>query len=68
MIELRPYQRETHAAIRREEAQGVTKQLVVLPTGAGKTIVFACLVAETVKGGGRALITVHRDELLALQL
>jgi len=42
-IELRPYQKEALDAILSAEKQNITKQLVVLPTGAGKTILFSHL-------------------------
>ena len=42
-ITLRPYQQEALDAIVASENNGVSKQLVVLPTGAGKTILFSHL-------------------------
>ena len=36
----------------------------MLPTGCGKTIVFAKVAEECVKGGSRVLILAHRGELL----
>jgi len=36
-------------------------QLIVLPTGAGKTVVFSTIAAQN---AGRTLILVHREELL----
>lgn len=62
MLSLRDYQAEAIETIEREYAAGVTRQLVVLPTGSGKTIIFACLVLRM---GVPALILVHRDELIA---
>jgi len=44
--------------------QGTRRTLLVLPTGTGKTVVFAKLVAHIVGAGGRALILAHRGELL----
>ena len=40
MISLRPYQQEALDAIIANEANGINRQLVVLPTGAGKTILL----------------------------
>ena len=40
-MELRPYQKEAIAAVEKEWEQGHKKTLLVLPTGTGKTIVFA---------------------------
>jgi len=63
-IALRDYQSECIAAVRAAEGRGVRKQLAVLPTGGGKTVIFATLAAEVVANGGRVLILAHRDELL----
>lgn len=38
---LRDYQAEALAAIRGAAGRGITRALVALPTGAGKTVVFA---------------------------
>ena len=43
---------------------GVSKTLLVLPTGCGKTIVFAKVTEQCVMRGGRVLILAHRGELL----
>ncbi len=64
MYQLRPYQAEARDAIIREWSEGKQKTLLVLPTGTGKTIVFASVVQKQVKNGGRALIMAHRGELL----
>lgn len=40
-MELRPYQQEARQAVENEWACGVDRTLLVLPTGCGKTIVFA---------------------------
>ena len=40
------------------------RQLLVLPTGCGKTIVFARLAAIEASQGNRVLILAHRDELI----
>ncbi|HSX77785.1 MAG TPA: DEAD/DEAH box helicase, partial [Candidatus Saccharimonadia bacterium] len=57
----RPYQYEAVAALLAALARGVQRPLLVLPTGTGKTIVFALLVQRR---AGRALILAHRDELI----
>lgn len=44
--------------------QPCTKTLLVLPTGCGKTIVFAKVSEECVRNGDRVLILAHRGELL----
>ena len=64
-MELRPYQREAKEAIFSEWNKGVQKTLLVLPTGTGKTIVFAKTTEELVRNGERVLILAHRGELLS---
>lgn len=45
-------------------AAAVLRLLLVLPTGTGKTVVFAALVRYFVSRGKRALVVAHRTELL----
>ena len=63
-MELRPYQVEARDSIKREWQDGKQKTLLVLPTGTGKTIVFASVTQDCVISGGRVLILAHRGELL----
>lgn len=63
-MKLRPYQEEAKAAIFKEWEQEHKKTLLVLPTGCGKTIVFAKVAEECVRRGQRVLIIAHRSELL----
>lgn len=63
-IDSRPYQQEAAAAIHREWDAGNKKTLVVMPTGTGKTIVFASIVNDQVAKGEHVLILAHREELL----
>ncbi len=63
-MELRPYQNEAKSAVFREWENGCNKTLLVLPTGCGKTIVFAKITEECVRKGQRVLILAHRGELL----
>ncbi|UJA19790.1 DEAD/DEAH box helicase [Thermoleophilia bacterium SCSIO 60948] len=60
-MKLRPYQQEAIDAIERALARGISRSLIALPTGSGKTVVFSHLIK---KRGGKALILAHRDELL----
>lgn len=64
MVELRPYQANAIQAVSDEFQRGHNHTLVVLPTGTGKTIVFAKVVELNISGGKRALILAHRGELL----
>lgn len=63
LMELRPYQKESMESVF-EQWEEVDKTLLVLPTGCGKTIVFAKITEQCVKGGKRVLILAHRGELL----
>lgn len=63
-MELRPYQQEAEDSIFKEWENGIHKTLLVLPTGCGKTIVFAKVTEECVRQGNRVLILAHRGELL----
>ena len=60
-LPLRPYQKEALAAIYEADKEGTLRQLVALPTGTGKTVIFSYLIALR---EGRALVLVHRDELI----
>lgn len=61
-IELRPYQREARDAVNAAWDAGRNRAMVVLPTGAGKTIVFASVIDYHRER--RALVIAHRDELI----
>lgn len=63
-MELRPYQREAKDSIFEQWENGTKKTLLVLPTGCGKTIVFAKVTEQCVQNGDRVLILAHRGELL----
>jgi superfamily II DNA or RNA helicase len=76
-IKLRDYQREAIDAVFAAWKSGMKRPAIVLPTGAGKTVVFSALVKEfmpwadddTVTGipanhGKRVIILAHRDELV----
>ena len=62
-MQLRPYQDAAKAAVQ-DHWKYHRSTLLVLPTGTGKTIVFASLIEDIVRQGGRALILAHREELL----
>jgi len=74
MLRLRDYQADTIKAVMKSWTEGMQRPAVVLPTGAGKTVVFSHLAHQfrdwrTYAGGGgaikprRVVILVHRDEL-----
>lgn len=63
-MELRPYQNEAKNAVLSEWNNGIRRTLLVLPTGCGKTVVFAKITEDCVRSGKRVLILAHRGELL----
>jgi superfamily II DNA or RNA helicase len=60
---LRPYQVEAVEAVLREWQTNL-RTLLVLPTGCGKTIVFASICERLVADGARVLVLAHREELI----
>ncbi len=64
MITLRPYQGDAVVGVRNSYLQGKRAPLLVLPTGGGKTIVFSHISATTAARGKKAIVLVHRIELL----
>lgn len=63
-MELRPYQAEARQAVHAEWDAGRSRTLLVLPTGTGKTVVFAAVAEDCVRAGKRVLVLAHRGELL----
>jgi len=62
-MNLRPYQQAALYALE-EGWRDCQRQLVVLPTGTGKTILFAHLAKIEADRGNRVMILAHREELL----
>lgn len=68
-LRLRDYQQDTITAIGKAWLSGMRRPAVVLPTGAGKTVVFAELIRQwretdtSLTAGRRVIVLVHRDEL-----
>lgn len=60
-LTLRDYQIEAVDAVLAAATEGMQRPLIVLPTGAGKTIVFSDIIRRR---PGRALVLAHRDELI----
>ncbi|MFN9291017.1 MAG: DEAD/DEAH box helicase, partial [Planctomyces sp.] len=63
-MEARWYQSEANAAAWQYIGSGQGNPLIVLPTGAGKSIVIALLIRQAVEWGQRVLVLAHRKELL----
>lgn len=62
-ITLRPYQQEALQSISKFYDDGIRRQLVVLPTGAGKTVIFSHL-PQQMPNHMPMLVLAHRAELL----
>jgi superfamily II DNA or RNA helicase len=61
-LKLRDYQEEALAGVA-IKLRKHNRVAVVLPTGMGKTVVFAHLIKSVMEAGKRAIVLVHRDEL-----
>lgn len=65
---LRNYQQECiQTCLQEYLTNGVRRQLVSLPVGSGKTVIFSNLVSQvpnTARGGNKSLILAHREELV----
>jgi superfamily II DNA or RNA helicase len=67
-LTLRPYQSDAIDAVFKAWGDGMTRPAIVLPTGAGKTVVFSALTKQfrerrKPEAGNRVIVLVHRDEL-----
>lgn len=60
-MELRDYQKECLQNIEDQFMGGMNRQMIVLPTGAGKTVIFSELIKEK---NLKTLVIAHRIELL----
>ncbi len=65
MLQLRPYQTEAIEAVRERFRHGIRRPLISLPTGTGKTCIFASMASRAMARGNGVLVLAHRDELLA---
>lgn len=63
-MQLRDYQRAALDGARAQFRKGLRACLVELPTGTGKTVVFAEAARAAVEKGGKVLVLAHRTELL----
>lgn len=62
-MRLRPYQQEAIRAVF-ERWREFSRLLAVLPTGTGKTVIFAHTAADEHRSNRRTLILAHREELI----
>ena len=60
-LKLRDYQQHVLDALGQAET---TRNLAVMATGSGKTVVFAEYLRRQLRFGGRGLVLAHRDELI----
>lgn len=63
-MNLRDYQQTAIDNVREAFDEGCNAPLLVMPTGAGKTVVFCHVADSAARLGTRAVILVHRRELL----
>lgn len=63
MVSLRPYQKEALESIQSFRKKNINKQLIVLPTGSGKTVIFSHL-PKLDSSLLPMLVIAHRSELL----
>jgi superfamily II DNA or RNA helicase len=61
MIQLRPFQAELKQSIIQQWSSGVRNILAVMPTGAGKTVLFSDIIANT---PGACIAIAHRQEIV----
>lgn len=61
-MQLRDYQLKCVEAVKDSFEKGINRQLVALPTGCGKTVVFASFPKHL--GARKAFVLAHREELL----
>lgn len=64
MLQPRQYQHNAINRVRDSFVKGYRAPLLVLPTGAGKTVCFCYIAATSAARGKKVLILVHRVELL----
>jgi DNA repair protein RadD len=60
-VNLRPYQLDISAVFERHVERGDRSILLVAPTGAGKTVIAAAIIAATLR---RVLVVAHRREIV----
>ena len=63
-MQLRPYQCDVIESVADGRRRMYSRQLVILPTGAGKTVVFVSYAKRAMKVGRSVLILAHREDLV----
>lgn len=63
-VTLRDYQADASEALRRAYRAGCRAPLLVMPTGAGKTVLFTYIASQGAAKGSRVLLLAHRRELV----
>ncbi len=63
-LRLRPYQQAAVNELRARLRSGVRRVVIVAPTGSGKTVLAAYLIARAVERGSPVLFIAHRRELI----
>ena len=63
-LTLRPYQQEALQSVKDNFQKGISKQLIVLPTGSGKTVIFSH-IPQVIEDSLPMLVLAHRSELLS---
>ena len=65
MLTFRPYQKQVVNDTYKYIRQGARKILLFAPTGAGKTVIIAKIIADAVGRSKKVLFVVHREILIA---
>lgn len=63
-MELRDYQQEIKEKILANYASGIQSQMLVLPTGGGKTVLFSAIAKHYLNQNKPVLMVCHREELI----
>lgn len=63
-MKLRTYQERAVSAICADWGAGLRRVAAVLPTGAGKTVIFSKIIEMCAAAGRPSLVLAHRDELI----
>ena len=63
-MKLRDYQKTCKNEIQSNWEAGIRRQMAVMPTGSGKTVLFAILSDEFIRKDQKVLVVAHREELI----